>query len=913
MKRFLSILLATVMVSTMATAAMAVSGNFSGQNHPSPFSIRVNRLGVIFDGENQKYHSIPDGTSVNGAGVIYYAINLKLPTYMEANAYYGRSVFMSGSRVEVTIAYTNVSGKSSEAYYVQLTDKTQHLWYNGSGFDAKWDPDPNNDIGADNSHILSAAVVGSGSVSIKACIATPGKLSDIKIDGCYTVEKKAYSGVVPCADCTPIDLKGFLFKGDCASYNIFLSIDDDKRVTNAYVVDKAPSLSLTPFSFDKVLYGWAPDSIIDCQNPDIVFFKRVELPMGAEIEASDPATAWSRWNNTFTFNGLSHADMDAKFAIWLALPENANKDFINDSYDQVYYMEDDEFIKVTSWASSLRGSILLPNTVSGISTNANALVEPIPVLTLPANGTAGDFFSNRKNTTSLARTDATKLYSGVMENGLFDGTPLGYQYNAGWVQYGKTKYLQRSDTPSNAYTTDKMPKLPFAPLFFNKKLYGWAPYGTTTDCRTGSSGVVTFKHIELPVGAEIDASDPATAWSRWNNTFTFNGLSHADMDAKFAIWLALPENANKDFINDSYDQVYYMEDDEFMKITSWASSLRGSILLPDTANGVSTNAYTFVEPTPALTVPGNGTASDFFSNKKITTTLALTDTTKLYVGVMEDNLFRSSTLGYQYNAGWVQYGKVFHLQSHSSSSTMSNAINHLCALLGFSYADIAAGKVSMSEDMLLWRYGLSNSVCDSQTWNGYTPSNDDDNSGSSDRDDFFDDSRNNRNNNGNGNVASSPNADIQLSGANVPNGDSLVTTPTENSTLRELIINDNLKLVGMWDISLKSGKTNISDSTFSFKVGKAGAGKVYTLYHLKADGTVEEFTAVADDKGVVSFSNVHSLSPFMLVEGGTLTAISSVVGVPATGDRDGIGLWLGLLFLAGGMSAAFIRRRKYQA
>ncbi len=147
-------------------------------------------------------------------------------------------------------------------------------------------------------------------------------------------------------------------------------------------------------------------------------------------------------------------------------------------------------------------------------------------------------------------------------------------------------------------------------------------------------------------------------------------------------------------------------------------------------------------------------------------------------------------------------------------------------------------------------------------------------------------------------------ADIRLSGIKLPNGEKLVTVPANSNALKKMLGKN--KLVGIWDISLKSGKTSIEGSTLSFSVGRENAGKIFTLYHLKADGTTESFSAVADAEGNVSFYPINELSPFMLVQGGGI-ATTSVVAVPATGDRS---MGIMLLMCAAAIAMVCIKRRK---
>ncbi len=154
------------------------------------------------------------------------------------------------------------------------------------------------------------------------------------------------------------------------------------------------------------------------------------------------------------------------------------------------------------------------------------------------------------------------------------------------------------------------------------------------------------------------------------------------------------------------------------------------------------------------------------------------------------------------------------------------------------------------------------------------------------------------------NSAGNAKGDIRISGMNIPSGDALITTPTQNSVLLKLLGGNTL--IGMWDIKLQSGRTSIPGSTLSFNVGRENAGKIFTLYHQKADGTTERFSATADAQGIVSFYPINELSPFMLVQGGGITT-TSIVAVPATGD---VNMGLGLLLLSATMAAVVLMMRR---
>lgn len=450
MKKILAIALAVVMVLGLATSALAVSWTApAASSSASPFAIEVVKLGVNADVTGSKYYTVLTDAAAYDFSTIYFAIKLTVPSYANANAYYGNSGFLSGSKVKVTVNYTNVSGKSSETYYVQLTDASQTLWYNGKGFDASWTASANNNCGCGNSHILSAVASGNKEVSIKACVGASGKLSDIKIDGCYSVAAKTFYGVVPCVNCSPVNLNGFLFSGDCAAYNVFFSTNAAGKVTGAYVVDKSSSAKTNyigaALNFDKELYGWAPsDTVSDCATGScgIVSFTKVQLPQGAEINA----TNWSIWNNTFNYSGKSATEMAALFTTWADMASNT--DVVPADFSQVYYKDSNKaFQKVTSW-NDIKGDIeLVSGSVNFYSDEAGT----VKAITLAGTGAAGDFFSGDKITSGAALTETVKTYGGQQVSKVWKTYTMGYQYTGTYVQYLKTKYYAKAAEDSYLY------------------------------------------------------------------------------------------------------------------------------------------------------------------------------------------------------------------------------------------------------------------------------------------------------------------------------------------------------------------------------------------------------------------------------------------------------------------------------
>ena len=236
MRKILAITLALLMVLGFAASASAVSwaAPAVGAN-ASPFSVEVVKLGVNADVTGAKYYTVLTDAAAYGFSNIYYAIKLTVPSYADANNYYGNSQFLSGNTVKVTITYTNIFGKTDETVVVPLTDKSQTLWYNGESFDASWTASINTNCGCGNNHILNATVKDTTNASIKVCVGAKGKLSDILIDGFYKVEKKDYYGMKPCANCNPVNLSGFIFSGNCGANKVFFNTDTKGKVTGVYV------------------------------------------------------------------------------------------------------------------------------------------------------------------------------------------------------------------------------------------------------------------------------------------------------------------------------------------------------------------------------------------------------------------------------------------------------------------------------------------------------------------------------------------------------------------------------------------------------------------------------------------------------------------------------------------------------
>lgn len=291
MKKAIVLLLTALLILTAAAPALAIGwGAPAVSAAAAPFGVEVVKLAANTDATGKTYYtafSAPGGAKP--ANRLFYAVKLTLPSYADANAYYGTSKLSMGSPVWVRLEYSNVGKKTTETCKVALTNKAQTLWYNGKRFEASWTAALNNDCGCGSKHILSADVNTSGLSRIRACVAARGELSDVRVGGCYSVEEKTYRGIKPCPNCKPVNLKGFLFQGDCAAFDVFFSANSKGKVTGVYCAGEKnlapPTQNGTFEPLDATLYGWAPTAPeTDCATGDCMLtFKLQPIPVGAKV------------------------------------------------------------------------------------------------------------------------------------------------------------------------------------------------------------------------------------------------------------------------------------------------------------------------------------------------------------------------------------------------------------------------------------------------------------------------------------------------------------------------------------------------------------------------------------------------------------------------------------------------------
>lgn len=266
MKKIFAIALALIMALGIASSAMAISWGAPtvSASASSPFSAEVIKLGANAGVTGYEYYSVINDAAAYNFSNIFYAIKLNIPSASQANAAYSGAKYSVGDQVKVTINYTNVSGKTAEVKYVTIGASPKTLWYNGKTnvFEESWVPSVSNSCGCGDQHVIKAMATGTGAVKVKVCFSAKGELKDMKLAGCYSVAKKEFCGIKPCANCKPQDISGFLFSGECAKFPIFFATNSAGKVLGAYVTDDCLTATNTNVygSMKKVdttkLYGW---------------------------------------------------------------------------------------------------------------------------------------------------------------------------------------------------------------------------------------------------------------------------------------------------------------------------------------------------------------------------------------------------------------------------------------------------------------------------------------------------------------------------------------------------------------------------------------------------------------------------------------------------------------------------------
>lgn len=144
--------------------------------------------------------------------------------------------------------------------------------------------------------------------------------------------------------------------------------------------------------------------------------------------------------------------------------------------------------------------------------------------------------------------------------------------------------------------------------------------------------------------------------------------------------------------------------------------------------------------------------------------------------------------------------------------------------------------------------------------------------------------------------------DMWLIGPGLTSSDKLRTTEISSSSLAALAQGNTI--IGIWDLSLESGKTSTPGATLYMKIADLKEGQTYTLVHQNGDGTLDYYYATANSQKALAFSPINSLSPFMLVEG---MLVAGEMNIPRTGDAADLLAPLACVIAAAGL---IVLRRK---
>ena len=436
MKKIFAIALALVMVLGIATSAMALSwGAPTTTGSSSPFAAEVIKLGANSGVTGIEYYNVLTDAAAYDYSNIFYAIKLSIPSAAQANTAYSGAKYAVGDEIKVVISYTNVSGKTSDTKYVKIGATAKTLWYNGKTgvFEESWVPSVSNACGCGDQHVIKATASGNKEVKVKVCFSAKGKLSDIKIAGCYGVEKKEYCGVKPCVNCKPVDLNGFLFSGDCAKFKVFYATNSAGKVTGAYVVDTDANgnSSYTTGAYgsmkqiDKTLYGWKATGTdcgecTTCTNGTSVKFTLVPLDKYTKL------TKWEKWDNNSTIGTLNATATEARFngscgylgsTVYTQFSGGSKVDMPigstarADAYDKVYLQRDDgDFVAVDSDPTTGNLTKIVEDMTlsSNLYRNAKAKDDTTNTTAITTQGTNGALTTVGKlnaSTTTLVATD----------------------------------------------------------------------------------------------------------------------------------------------------------------------------------------------------------------------------------------------------------------------------------------------------------------------------------------------------------------------------------------------------------------------------------------------------------------------------------------------------------------------------
>ncbi|MDO5110830.1 MAG: hypothetical protein Q4E65_00830 [Clostridia bacterium] len=230
-KKLTAILLAALMLLGMPAVwpgfeskAEAVSWSVpAGITSIGPLHPKVKMYGAVTAADGTKtYYEVYTGNAASQSE-LFYTVMLEMPSAAQLNVAYSGARYNVGDEIRVRLSFTGFADRSWKSYYAKVGAAAKKLWFNGSAFvegtEADW-----------QKYLQPIARRDDTTPTVSANVYAAGRLSDIKIFGCYGVElvKVATSdGFV----------RSMKFSGDCAKNSIYFTLDDDWTVQDLYVYD----------------------------------------------------------------------------------------------------------------------------------------------------------------------------------------------------------------------------------------------------------------------------------------------------------------------------------------------------------------------------------------------------------------------------------------------------------------------------------------------------------------------------------------------------------------------------------------------------------------------------------------------------------------------------------------------------
>ncbi len=271
-------------------------------------------------------------------------------------------------------------------------------------------------------------------------------------------------------------------------------------------------------------------------------------------------------------------------------------------------------------------------------------------------------------------------------------------------------------------------------------LYGWQLTGTGYNDYYGTGYIGTTAKFTLePINA---GSKLYNNWQNWNNSFTYGGLDAKTAEALFVgssgvlnSTVVDASNVEQTVTRDAatYDTLYIMNDyGHFVPVSQVSLDKIYDGLASAYANGT----YHLYRNANASDDTTNTTAITYDTATDVTNVISLDG--KVLPYSKNNNRFAGKAWSKYQNTGVNYYldtyvfcftGTDEQLFQQLAASTVScdttdgaylNALNYLYSVLGFTYADIVAGNVYMTEDILLSNFGFLTAPCNEAIWGAYT-------------------------------------------------------------------------------------------------------------------------------------------------------------------------------------------------